>query len=63
MFQYYRFIGQDIASCLYLLEQQSELAGYVLRLVEDEDTAPIQEDIARITVVVESNVITDIFKG
>jgi len=63
MFQYYRFIGQNIANCLPLIEQQAELAGWHIRYLEEVHGVSEQDDENRITIVTEDSVIIDIFRG
>ena len=61
MFDYYRFIGSSLSQYLTIIESQCEMAGYTLRIIPQPDT--MNEDRERITIIVESDVILDIYKG
>ena len=61
MFDYYRFIGSSLSQYLSVIESQCEMAGYTLRILTEPDTR--DEDHERITIIAESDVILDIYKG
>ena len=62
MHQFYRFIGCDIATVLVILENQAEMSGCMLRLVQDNDHFD-QDGENRITIVLKNDTIIDIFRG
>ena len=62
MHQFYRFIGCNIASVLSIMENQADMAGCTLRLVQDTDRFD-QDSENRITIVLRNDSIIDIFRG
>lgn len=62
MFRHNMFLGLYIAGCLYLLEQQAELAGVTIRYLE-HDQERGENHTNRITVVLKDGVIIDIYIG